>query len=130
MSQLNLVDLAGSEGASRTQADGLRLREGSNINRSLLALTNVINRLSSASGGKTFINFRDSKLTRILQPALGGNSKTAIICTMTQTLANYQESVNTLHFGQKAKHVKTTVNVNEITQGMYNGQAGPELEKA
>jgi centromeric protein E len=82
-SQLNLVDLAGSEGASRTQADGIRLREGSNINRSLLALSNVINRLSSANGGKTFINFRDSKLTRILQPALGGNSKTAIICTMT-----------------------------------------------
>ena len=82
-SQLNLVDLAGSEGASRTQADGLRLREGSNINRSLLALSNVINRLSSANGGKTFINFRDSKLTRILQTALGGNSKTAIICTMT-----------------------------------------------
>lgn len=66
VSQLNLVDLAGSEGASRTQADGLRLREGSNINRSLLALSNVINRLSTAGGGKTFINFRDSKLTRIL----------------------------------------------------------------
>lgn len=83
MSQLNLVDLAGSEGASRTQTDGLRLREGSNINRSLLALSNVINRLSQACNGKTFINYRDSKLTRILQPALGGNSKTAIICTMT-----------------------------------------------
>lgn len=82
-SQLNLVDLAGSEGASRTQTDGLRLREGSNINRSLLALSNVINKLSS--GTKQFINFRDSKLTRILQTALGGNSSTAIICTITQT---------------------------------------------
>lgn len=49
---------------------------------------------------------------------------------MTPTLANYQESVNTLHFGQKAKHVKTSVNVNEISQGMLNGTAGPELEKA
>ena len=88
MSQLNLVDLAGSEGASKTQSDGLRLREGSNINRSLLALSNVINRLSSSSK-PPFINYRDSKLTRILQPALGGNSKTAIICTMTQTLASY-----------------------------------------
>jgi len=115
MSQLNLVDLAGSEGASKTQTDGLRLREGSNINRSLLALSNVINKLSTTSGGKTFINYRDSKLTRILQPALGGNSKTAIICTITQTLNNYQETVNTLHFGQKAKHVKTTVNINEIS---------------
>lgn len=129
VSQLNLVDLAGSEGASKTQADGIRLREGSNINRSLLALSNVINRLSSANGGKTFINFRDSKLTRILQTALGGNSKTAIICTMTQTLSNYQETLNTLHFGQKAKHVKTTVNINEISQ--FNGQnSGPEMERA
>lgn len=90
----------------------------------------MINRLSSANGGKTFINFRDSKLTRILQTALGGNSKTAIICTMTQTLCNYQETLNTLHFGQKAKHVKTTVNVNEISNGLFNGQLGPEMEKA
>ena len=89
LSQLNLVDLAGSEGVSRTQADGLRLREGSNINRSLLALSNVVNKLSQAGNGKTFINYRDSKMTRILQSALGGNSKTAIICTMTQTLQNY-----------------------------------------
>lgn len=84
ISQLNLVDLAGSEGASKTQAEGLRLREGQNINRSLLALSNVINRLSSqGSSGKSFINYRDSKLTRILQSSLGGNSQTAIICTMT-----------------------------------------------
>ena len=65
-------------------------------------------------------------MTRILQNALGGNSKTAIICTITQTLANYQETINTLHFGQKAKHVKTTVNINEVAQ-MNNS---PELEKA
>lgn len=65
-------------------------------------------------------------MTRILQNALGGNSKTAIICTITQTLANYQETINTLHFGQKAKHVKTTVNVNEVQQI----NTSPELEKA
>ena len=75
VSQLNLVDLAGSEGASKTQAEGIRLREGHNINRSLLALSNVINKLSQQSAGKKqFVNYRDSKLTRILQPALGGNS--------------------------------------------------------
>ena len=130
MSQLNLVDLAGSEGASRTETQGIRLREGSNINRSLLALSNVINRLSQQGGSsKAFINYRDSKLTRILQPALGGNSKTAIICTITQTISNYQETLNTLHFGQKAKHVKTTVNVNEISQ-FSSAQFGPEMEKA
>ena len=125
ISQLNLVDLAGSEGASKTQAEGLRLREGSNINKSLLALSNVINKLSTA-GGKAFINYRDSKITRILQPALGGNSKTAIICTMTQTMFNYQETVNTLHFGQKAKHVKTTINMNEVSSLAQS----PELEAA
>ena len=68
-------------------------------------------------------------MTRILQASLGGNSKTAIICTMTQTMANYQETVNTLHFGQKAKHVKTKVNVNEISQ-MNSGNQSMELERA
>lgn len=122
------MDLAGSEGVSKTKTDGLRLREGSNINRSLLALSNVINKLSQGNG-KTFINYRDSKMTRILQASLGGNSKTAIICTMTQTLSNHQETVNTLHFGQKAKHVKTKVNVNEISQLSTSNQS-VELEKA
>lgn len=90
-SQLNLVDLAGSEGVGKTQTGGIRLREGSNINKSLLALSNVINKLSGGGGknAQNFISYRDSKITRILQPALGGNSKTAIICTMTQTLSNY-----------------------------------------
>ena len=68
-------------------------------------------------------------MTRILQASLGGNSKTAIICTMTQTLSNHQETVNTLHFGQKAKHVKTKVNVNEISQLNTTNQS-QELERA
>ena len=129
LSQLNLVDLAGSEGVNKTHADGLRLREGSNINRSLLALSNVINKLSQGNN-KTFINYRDSKMTRILQASLGGNSKTAIICTMTQTMSNYQETVNTLHFGQKAKNVKTKVNVNEINQLNESSQSNAELQQA
>ncbi len=114
ISQLNIVDLAGSEGANRTKAEGVRLREGANINKSLLALSNVIHRLSKA-GGK-FVNYRDSKLTRILQPALGGNSKTAIVCTVSLSRENYQETLNTLLFGMKAKRVKNTVRVNEISQ--------------
>lgn len=114
-SQFNLVDLAGSEGVSKTGSEGIRFREGSNINKSLLALSKVIQRLSSfQSKLKVFINYRDSKLTRILQPALGGNSKTIIICTLSQLFWNYQESVKTLLFGQMAKSIKTTVNVNEI----------------
>lgn len=116
-SQFNLVDLAGSEGVSRTKSEGMRLREGSNINKSLLALSKVIQRLSSSQNkGKMFINYRDSKLTRILQPSLGGNSQTIVICTLSQLFINYQESVKTLLFGQMAKNVKTIVNVNEIVK--------------
>lgn len=112
---LNLVDLAGSEGASKTKTSGIRFREGSNINKSLLALSKVIHRLSTTNPkSKLFINYRDSKLTRILQPALGGNSQTSIICTLNQNWANYQESVNTIQFGQKAKTIKTTVNINQV----------------
>jgi len=112
VSQLNLVDLAGSEGVSKTKAEGVRLREGVTINKSLLALSNVIHRLSSSK--EKFINYRDSKLTRMLQPALGGNSKTAIICTISQTRINYQETINTMLFGVKAKKIKNNAKVNEI----------------
>lgn len=112
VSQLNLVDLAGSEGVSRTKAEGIRLREGANINKSLLALSNVIHRLSSHAG--KHINFRDSKLTRLLQTALGGNSKTAIICTISQQKINYAETVNTLLFGVKAKKIKNSAKVNVV----------------
>lgn len=117
MSQFNLVDLAGSEGVSRTKSQGIRFREGSNINKSLLALSKVIHRLSSNENkGKVFINYRDSKLTRILQPSLGGNSQTIVICTLSQLFVNYQESVKTLLFGQMAKNVKTIVNINEVVK--------------
>lgn len=81
VSMLNLVDLAGSERADATGATGNRLKEGSHINKSLLALSLVINKLSE--GQEQYINYRDSKLTRILQLSLGGNAMTAIICTVT-----------------------------------------------
>ncbi len=112
VSQLNLVDLAGSEGLSRTRAEGMRRREGVQINKSLLALSNVIQRLSANT--YKFINYRDSKLTRMLQPALGGNSKTAIICTVSKLTENYQETINTILFGTKAKNIKNSVRVNEV----------------
>jgi len=112
ISQLNLVDLAGSEALSRTKAEGIRRREGMNINKSLLALSNVIQKLST--NPCKFINYRDSKLTRMLQPALGGNSKTAIICTVSKLKENYQETINTLLFGSKAKNIKNSVHINEL----------------
>ncbi|KAG1326558.1 kinesin-like protein KIN-7I [Cocos nucifera] len=84
VSVLNLVDLAGSERAAKTGAEGVRLKEGSHINKSLLTLGTVIKKLSEGTesqGGH--VPYRDSKLTRILQPALGGNANTAIICNIT-----------------------------------------------
>jgi Kinesin motor domain len=70
VSSLSIIDLAGSEGANKAKTDGIRMKEGANINKSLLALTSVISKL--ASGDMVHINYRDSKLTRFLQPFLGG----------------------------------------------------------
>ena len=111
-SQFNLVDLAGSENVSKAKTDGIRMKEGSNINKSLLALSMVIYKLSSNQ--KSFINYRDSKLTRLLQSALSGNSKTTIICTISQNTLSYQETLNTLNFGTKAKTIKTIIKINEL----------------
>ncbi|CAL5328741.1 unnamed protein product [Camellia sinensis] len=113
LASLNLVDLAGSERASQTNADGTRLKEGSHINRSLLTLTTVIRKLS---GGKrnSHIPYRDSKLTRILQPSLGGNARTAIICTMSPALSHVDQSRNTLSFATSAKEVTNSAQVNMV----------------
>ena len=107
-SQLNLVDLAGSEKASQTGASGQTLKEGIAINKSLLMLGRVINELTQGAG---HISYRDSVLTRILQPALGGNAKTAIIATATR--ANVVETKSTLLFADGAKKMKNKVRQNE-----------------
>lgn len=114
VSQLNIIDLAGSENVSKAKTDGIRMKEGSNINKSLLALSNVIQKLSTNTTSKSFINYRDSKLTRLLQPVLSGNSKTMIICTITESYQCYSETLNTLHFGTKAKNIKTNIKINEL----------------
>jgi len=116
LSFLNLVDLAGSEGVQKTRAEDLRQREGSNINKSLLSLSSVIQKLSEAQvkGVKTYVNFRDSKMTRLLQTSLSGNSKTLIICTVTQSLRHISETTNTLNFGLSAKRIKLSVRPNEV----------------
>ncbi|KAM8939423.1 centromere-associated protein E [Pelodytes ibericus] len=111
VSHLNLVDLAGSERASQTGAEGVRLKEGCNINRSLFILGQVIKKLSDGQAGG-FINYRDSKLTRILQNSLGGNARTLIICTVTPV--SFDETLSTLQFASTAKHVRNTPHVNEV----------------
>ncbi|XP_055290932.1 centromere-associated protein E isoform X2 [Moschus berezovskii] len=112
VSHLNLVDLAGSERAAQTGAEGLRLKEGCNINRSLFILGQVIKKLSDGQVGG-FINYRDSKLTRILQNSLGGNAKTRIICTITPV--SFDETLSTLQFASTAKYMKNTPYVNEVS---------------
>jgi centromeric protein E len=113
-STLSLVDLAGSERAALTGAEGVRLKEGSHINKSLLTLGNVINKLSSAEPAATaHIPYRDSKLTRILQPALGGNARTAILCAVTPAIMHMEETLSTLKFASRAKKVKNRTQCNE-----------------
>ncbi|KAF8401150.1 hypothetical protein HHK36_014454 [Tetracentron sinense] len=113
IASLNLVDLAGSERASQINVDGTRLKEGCHINRSLLTLTTVIRKLSG-SKRNSHIPYRDSKLTRILQPSLGGNARTAIICTMSPALSHVEQSRNTLSFATSAKEVTNNAQVNMV----------------
>ena len=109
---MNLVDLAGSERAGQTGAEGIRLKEGGHINKSLLALSSVIQKLYE--GNDSHIPYRDSKLTRILQPSLGGNAKTAIICTITPASRHFEDSLSTLKFASRAKAVRNKPEINEI----------------
>lgn len=104
VSTINLVDLAGSENVKETGATGDRLQEGKNINKSLFALSKVIRDLSDPVKAKEFINKRDSKLTRILAPSLGGNALTTIICAVTPVAL--EETNSTLNFAYNAKKIK------------------------
>ena len=120
---LNLVDLAGSEGVRNTGAEGARLKEGAAINKSLLTLTRVIRDLSASAkapttaggNGSTHISFRESKLTRVLQSSLAGNTRLAIICCINPAAAYIDDSRNTLLFGLAAKNLKLEARVNENT---------------
>lgn len=109
---VNFVDLAGSERASQTNSAGTRLKEGCHINRSLLTLGTVIRKLSKGRNGH--IPFRDSKLTRILQSSIGGNARTAIICTMSPARSYVEQTRNTLLFASCAKEVSTNAKVNVV----------------
>ncbi|KAL6652312.1 hypothetical protein ACP70R_011237 [Stipagrostis hirtigluma subsp. patula] len=112
VASVNFVDLAGSERASQALSAGARLKEGCHINRSLLTLGTVIRKLSKVRNGH--IPYRDSKLTRILQPSLGGNARTAIICTMSPARSHMEQSRNTLLFASCAKEVVTNAQVNVV----------------
>ena len=116
ISMINLVDLAGSERLGSTGASGDRLKEGCNINKSLLILGNVINCLADKAIGKAknmLPPYRDSALTRILQNALGGNSKTVMICALSPASINYEETLSTLRYADRAKKIQNKAVINE-----------------
>ncbi|SPJ08199.1 kinesin-8,putative [Plasmodium sp. DRC-Itaito] len=115
--KLCVIDLAGSERASQTNNKGMRMLEGANINRSLLALGNVINALVLRSKGNSksnFIPFRDSKLTRLLKDSLGGNCKTVMIANISPSHLSYEDTHNTLKYANRAKNIKNVVTSNSI----------------
>ncbi|PAV70180.1 hypothetical protein WR25_12798 [Diploscapter pachys] len=105
--KLFMIDLAGSERAANTQNRGQRLKEGAAINRSLLALGNVINSLSSSKPG--YVNYRDSKLTRLLKDSLGGSAKTCMIAHVTPASGRYEETYNTLVYAARAKNITNNI---------------------
>ena len=106
---ISLVDLAGSECIKATNAVGQLKKESENINKSLLALTKAVRNLSERNG---YVNFRDSKLTRILQPCLTENSKTIVICTIQQNASCAAETSNTLKFGAEANGIAVNARKN------------------
>ncbi|KAL3813734.1 hypothetical protein ACJIZ3_015002 [Penstemon smallii] len=111
--KLALVDLAGSERASETNSGGQKLRDGANINRSLLALANCINALGKQQKkGLAYVPYRNSKLTRILKDGLSGNSQTIMIATISPANNHYHHSINTLKYADRAKEIRTHIQKN------------------
>ncbi|XP_017865388.1 PREDICTED: kinesin-like protein KIF13A isoform X4 [Drosophila arizonae] len=118
VSRMSLVDLAGSERAVKTGAVGDRLKEGSNINKSLTTLGLVISKLADQTNGKKggndkFVPYRDSVLTWLLKDNLGGNSKTVMVATISPSADNYEETLSTLRYADRAKRIVNHAVVNE-----------------
>ena len=125
--KLNLVDLAGSERQSKTQATGKRLEEAKKINLSLSALGNVISAL--VAGGNKHIPYRDSKLTRLLQDSLGGNTKTLMIAAISPADDSYEETLSTLKYAARAKQIQNKPTVNEDPKDAMLKQMADELKQ-
>ncbi len=124
--KLNLVDLAGSERQSKTESTGERFVEATKINLSLTCLGSVINKL--VSGKQEYIPYRDSKLTMLLQDSLGGNTKTVMIANVGPADYNFDETMNTLWYAQRAKKIKNKPRINEDPKDALLRQYQEEIE--
>ena len=113
VSKFHFVDLAGSERLKRTNAEGNRKKEGISINQGLLALGNVISALGDENRKSSHVPYRDSKLTRMLQDSLGGNSQTLMLACISPSDLNYGETVNTLHYANRARNIRNKVEINQ-----------------
>jgi len=107
-----MVDLAGSERASTSDNRGIRMVEGANINRSLLALANCINILGDNRKKGAFVPYRDSKLTRLLKDSLGGNTKSIMIACISPLYVHFEETINTLKYASRARNIKKKIHKN------------------
>ncbi|XP_005105008.1 kinesin-like protein KIF3A isoform X2 [Aplysia californica] len=125
--KLHLVDLAGSERQAKTGATGQRLKEATKINLSLSTLGNVISSL--VDGKSTHIPYRNSKLTRLLQDSLGGNSKTVMVANIGPADYNYDESISTLRYANRAKNIKNRAKINEDPKDALLRQFQKEIEE-
>ena len=125
--KLHLVDLAGSERQSKTGATGQRLKEATKINLSLSTLGNVISAL--IDGKSSHIPYRNSKLTRLLQDSLGGNSKTLMFANVGPAEYNYDESMSTLRYASRAKNIKNHAKVNEDPKDTLMKKYQQEIEE-
>ncbi|XP_077376316.1 kinesin-like protein KIF13B isoform X2 [Festucalex cinctus] len=132
VSRLSLVDLAGSERAAKTGAAGERLKEGSNINKSLTTLGLVISALAEQGTAKNktkFVPYRDSVLTWLLKDCLGGNSRTAMVATVSPAADNYEETLSTLRYADRAKSIVNHAVVNEDPNARIIRELREEVEK-
>ncbi|KAM9444185.1 LOW QUALITY PROTEIN: kinesin-like protein KIF17 [Clarias gariepinus] len=125
--KLNLVDLAGSERQSKTGATGDRLQEATKINLSLSALGNVISAL--VDGRSKHIPYRDSKLTRLLQDSLGGNTRTLMVACLSPADNNYEESLSTLRYANRAKSIQNRPRINEDPKDALLRQYQEEIKQ-
>ena len=123
------MDLAGSERLKRTGATGQLMKEGISINKGLLCLGNVISALTDEGKKDKHIPYRDSKLTRILQDSLGGNSRTTMIACVSPAESNYEESLNSIKYASRARNIKNKAVVNRDANSLLIDSLRTQISK-